>query len=753
MTNKPLIVFFKDIDKTDIPLVGGKGANLGEMTSAGFPVPNGFAVTVEAYDRFLDDNALSEDINIIVAETDVNNSEELERASRRIGNHILKGDISQETKIAILKAYKKLSPPLKKSLVAVRSSATAEDLPGASFAGQQATYLNIKGENNLLQSVKECWASLFTARAIFYRAQNNISTKNVKISVIVQKMVQSDVSGVMFSIDPVTNNKDRIVIESVWGLGEMIVQGSVVPDTYNVQKGTFAILSKEVSDQSIQLIKDGLETKEVKVPEKWREKQKISDDEIIALAKLANKLQEHYYFPQDIEWAKEGRNLYIVQTRPVTTVDKYKSQETGKDGLKQAQSAILHGAAASPGIGTGIVRILKSPKEIEKVKEGDVLVAPMTSPDYVPAMKKAAAIITDQGGLTSHAAIVSRELGVPCVVGTKEATTKLKDGSIVTVDGGKGAIYLGGDVKVIQKDETKVIKKKIKTATKLYVNLAEPELANKVSKEYVDGVGLLRAEFMIANIGIHPKEAIKEKQQVDFTKTLARDLSKFCKAFYPRPITYRATDFKTNEYRALPGGKNWEPEEPNPLLGYRGAFRYVNSPDVFNLELQAIKMVREKYNNLNLMVPFVRSPNELARVRRIVAAEGLLDSSTFKFLMMVELPVNVIKLADFIKVGIDGVSIGSNDLTMLLLGTDRDNSEVAEAFNERAPVVDWSLHRTIRIANKHHISSSICGQAPSTYEDLVLKLVKWGITAISVNPDAIYRVRQVISDAEKELIR
>lgn len=752
---KPLTIFFKDIDKHDLDLVGGKGANLGEMTQAGFPVPNGFAVTVESYDRFLEHNQIKKELNAMLSGLDRNDPVELQKVAEKLQRKVEKGEIPDDVKKEVIKSYKRLSGRFSSALVATRSSATAEDLPGMSFAGQQATFLNIKGERSLLDSVRLCWASLFTARAIFYREENRIKHEKVKISVIVQKMVQSDVSGVMFSIDPVTNEKDRIIIESVWGLGELIVQGSVLPDKYTVQKDTFAILSKEISDQQIQLIKKGQETKEREVPKKIRDKQKINDDEIVKLAKLADKLQKHYYYPQDIEWAKEGKELYIVQTRPVTTIDAEKMRQVKQEGDKFTitETPVLRGTAASPGIGTGHVKILKSPKEISKVSQGDVLVAPMTSPDYVPAMKKASAIVTDQGGLTSHAAIVSRELGVPCIVGTKDATTKLKENTVVTVDGAKGMVFLGNKVTTVESKEGKENKThtKTKTATKIYVNLGEPGRVREIAKENVDGVGLLRAEFMIANIGIHPKEAIKQKKQQIFIDKLANNLMDFCKAFSPRPVIYRATDFKTNEYRALPGGEKWEPVEPNPLMGFRGAFRYTAHPDVFNLELQAIKKVREKYNNLHLMVPFVRSPEELSRVKRIIASEGLLDNISFKLLMMVELPVNVILMEEFLKVGIDGVSIGSNDLTMLVLGTDRDNAEVAEAFDERSPAVDWALRRVIRICNKHGVTTSICGQAPSTYDDLVEKLVKYGITSISVNPDAIDRVRGVVARIEREI--
>ncbi len=749
---KPNILFFKDIDKHSIPLVGGKGANLGEMTQAGFPVPYGFAVTVSAYDIFLDHNNLLQEINGIIKITDVNDPAQLADSSRKIQKKIIQSEFPAEVSKEIIQAYKKLSGGLfKKALVAVRSSATAEDLPGMSFAGQQATFLDIKGEANLINSVRECWASLFTARAIFYRAENKISSEKVKISVIVQKMVKSEVSGVMFSVNPVTEEKDRIVIEAVWGLGEMIVQGSVMPDKYLVQKETFAILYKEISDQAIQLARVNNEAKEIEVPKNRRNLQKISDEEVVKLAKLAQKLQDHYYFPQDMEWAKEGKDLYIVQTRPVTTLGgKIKGEVRGGE-IQTATTPILTGTSASPGIGTGPVRIIKSANEIGKVKKGDVLVSTMTSPDFVPAMKRASAIVTDQGGATSHAAIVSRELGIPCVVGTKDATKKLKDDFMITVDGTKGLVFLGSKTIVEKKEVTTSQPKHLKTATKVYVNLAEPERVKDVAKLNADGVGLLRAEFMIANIGIHPKEAIKNKKQEVFIDKLAKDLEIFCKAFYPRPVVYRATDFKTNEYRQLPGGAKWEPVEPNPLLGFRGAFRYIRNPEVFSLELQAIKRVREKYDNLRLMIPFVRSPEEMAQVRRLVASEGLFESSTFKLWMMVELPVNVILLEEFIKVGIDGVSIGSNDLSMLILGTDRDNAEVSQAFNERSEAVWWALKHVITTCNKYNVTSSLCGQAVSTYDDLVDKLVKAGITSVSVNPDAIDRVREVIYNSEKKI--
>ncbi len=759
MTTLPLVIDFKDIDKDSLALVGGKGANLGEMTKAGFPVPNGFAVTVPAYDIFLKENDISSKIYDILAVTNVDDPAQLESASKKLQKLINTSKFPDAVFKDVNKSYKKLSGRFSQALVAVRSSATAEDLPGMSFAGQQATFLNIKGESNLQVAIRECWASLFTPRAIYYRVQNKIKHEKVGISVIVQKMVQSEVSGIMFSIDPVTNLKDRIIIDSVWGLGEMIVQGSYIPDHYVVQKETFAILSKEVNEQKMQYIKNGQVTKEIAVPTKNINRIKLSDEQIVHLAKLSQKLHEHYYFPQDSEWALEKGKLYIVQTRPITTIEKTKAVHSTQDKVQSETTApILKGIPASPGMGTGTVRILKSPKEIDKIKTGDILVAPMTSPDYVPAMKKATAIVTNEGGMTSHAAIVSREMGIPCVVGTKDGTKILKDGDLITVNGSTGEIYMGGnkDNKIRGTSPDLVThhsnpKSSIKTATKVYVNLAEPDYAAKVAKMNVDGVGLLRAEFMIANIGIHPKEAIKRHTQGIFVDKLVKDLTTFCESFYPRPIIYRATDFKSNEYKSLEGGIHWEPKEPNPMLGFRGAFRYISDPEVFNLELQALKRVREKYNNLHIMIPFVRSPEELRRVKRLVNAGGLFDDPTFKFLMMCELPVNVIMLEEFIKVGIDGVSIGSNDLTMLLQGTDRDNSTVATEFNEMQPEVIWALKRVIKTCNKFGITSSICGQAASTYDELVEILVKAGVTSVSVNPDAVDRVRRMIHETEKNV--
>ena len=756
----PRVVDFSKVGKEDVELVGGKGANLGEMTQVGLPVPPGFIVTAPAYFDFLEYNGFRKRIGEIVSEIDVREPEQLQVASSQIKRLIISGKVPQGLVKQIFSAYHSLGK-WRPALVAVRSSATAEDLPEASFAGQQETFLNVQGEAHLIEAVRAAWASLFTARAIFYREEKKFDHFKVGIAVPVQKMVQSEVSGVMFTIDPITNDKNRIVIEAIWGLGELIVQGAITPDHYVVDKENWEIKIKEVAKQEEELVKKGQETKRQDVPKSRKEKAKLTDKEMVNLAKIGQKVQEHYFFPQDIEWAYEKGKLYLVQTRPVTTI---KEEKKGEKGLEvrvagRKVEPVLVGSPASPGIATGPVKVVKSPKELGKVKQGDILVAEMTSPDFVPAMKRAVGIITDKGGLTSHAAIVSREMGTACVVGTGEATKKLKDGTVVTLNGKSGEIWLGSHTPTVEEGpktemlNPEVDTSKLKTATKIYVNLAEADLAKKTAKKNVNGVGLLRAEFMIANIGVHPRQLLKEGKEEVFIKALSSDMGKIAKAFFPRPVVYRTTDLKTNEYRNLKGGEKFEPQEPNPMLGFRGAFRYTADEGVFKMELEAIKRVRERgLYNLWVMIPFVRSPGELAQVKKIMVEANLVRSGNFKLWLMVELPVNVISLGEFIKVGIDGVSIGSNDLTMLILGTDRDNAEVAQAFNEQDKAVLWALKRTIRICNKHGVTSSICGQAPSTYPTLVRKLVDWGISSVSVNPDAIDLTRQVVYDEEKRKV-
>lgn len=762
MTAQKFIYWFTEVDKDNLSQVGGKGANLGEMVKIGLPVPTGFIVSSQSYFHFLKENELETPIRKSLLKTHLDDPHSFLLASQEIKKMMLSAPVPKPLAIEIAKAYLKLGSGVKNLLVAIRSSATAEDLPTASFAGQQETFLNVSGEANVVNKVRAAWASLFEARAIFYREEKGFDHLKVGIAVPVQKMVQSERSGVMFTVDPITGQKNRILIEAIYGLGEFIVQGVVTPDRYLVNKENLEIIEKKIATQTLQLIKQGNLNKKSLVPKKLQAAQKITKREIEKVAQLGNKIHRHYFFPQDIEWAIEKGKIYILQTRPVTTLrTKEESKVLKTEAYRQSQGKrkiLIEGIPASPGIGTGPVKIIKSAKAISELRKGEVLVTEMTTPDFVPVMRKAAAIITDKGGQTSHAAIVSRELGVPCVIGTIKATTVLKNGQFVTVNGAEGKVsepsFLEkanlefGETQTAKKWDVQDLKT-LKTATKVYINLSEPDLASEMSKMNVDGVGLLRAEFMIAQIGIHPKKLIRDRRKNVFIKKMAEGMEIFAKAFEPRPVVYRATDFKTNEYQHLVGGKAFEVEEENPLIGYRGAFRFISDPEVFKLELQALHKVRQSYKNLHLMIPFVRTPSECFQVKKLIAEDGLFRSPSFQFWMMVEVPSNVILIEDFLRIGLDGVSIGSNDLTMLTLGIDRDNENLVSIFDEQSPAVLWALEKVIKTCHKYKVTSSICGQAPSVFPQLTQKLVRWGITSVSVNPDVLERTRQIVYEAEK----
>lgn len=771
MKDKKLIVWFEEVGKGDVGLVGGKGANLGEMTNARLPIPYGFAITSQAYFDFIEHNKLQHQIHDILSITNVEDSNELKRSAEHVRNLILEAEMPKHIMHEIITYYGEL--PLKEEeyyrkevsfmhktmhafrtmyktpLVAVRSSATAEDLPDASFAGQQETYLNVHGEAHLLRKVKECWASLFTDRAIYYREQKGFDHFKVGLSAVVQRMVQSDKSGIAFSIDPVTNDKNKIVIEAIFGLGEYIVQGKVTPDHYEVDKNSFVILNKQVNYQNLTFVKHGADNKEYKLDKREGSQIKLSDEEITKVALLVKEIENHYFFPQDIEWAIEKERVYIVQSRPITTITTQKKTSEGTIDTK-GNKLLVTGSPASPGVGVGQVKVIFSPDEINKIKTGDVLVAPQTNPDYVPAMKKATAIVTDKGGRTSHAAIVSRELGIPAVVGTETATKVLKTDMQVSVVGDAGEVY-EGRLKT-EHTEKAVEHKKSKTITKVYVNLAEPQLAKEIAERDVDGIGLLRAEFMIADGGVHPREYIRQKNEKAFITKLTKNLLKFAEPFAPRQVVYRATDFKSNEYRHLKGGEKYEPKEENPMIGYRGASRYIVEEDIFAMELLAIKNVWEKgYRNLHLMIPFVRAPYELIKIKEIIAKYGLFDYPEFKLWIMVEVPSAAIMLDEFLKLGVQGVSIGTNDLTMMILGVDRDSEKVAGIYDERSPAVRMTLQHIVTTCKEHGVTCSICGQAASDYPDLVEELVKLGITSVSVNPDVADKTRDMIHKIEKGL--
>ena len=746
---KPLkvIAWFEEVGKTDIPLAGGKGANLGELTKAKVPVPPGFIVTADAYFYFLEEAKITEKIRHYLENLDRKDSKRLEEVASQIKELISEAPMPAEIAEEIKQAYQKMG----RGLVAVRSSATAEDLPEASFAGQQRTFLNVHGDFKVVVAVQGCWASLFEPRAIFYRTQHGFDHLKIGIAVPVQKMVQSEAAGVMFTLEPMTNDESKIVIEAAYGLGETVVSGDLTPDLYIVDKEGLRILEKDIAKQEWQLVrnpaKDEVESNiKVPIPVSDQTRQKLTDEDIVALAKIAKEIEALYQFPQDIEWAKEKGKLYIVQTRPVTTIKPPREPEEEVEGIQ-----LLSGISASPGIAAGPAQIVYHGSEIDKVEEGEVLVAEMTTPDFVPAMKRAVGIVTDRGGRTCHAAIVSRELGVPCIVGTGNATKVLKDEQLITVDGSKGKVYEGRVLREKKVEPPAVVKERLKTATKVYVNLADPELAEAVAARDVDGVGLLRAEFMIADIGEHPRYMLSQNRGKEFVDKLAQGITTFARAFNPRPVVYRTTDFKTNEYRNLKGGEQYEEMEENPMLGYRGCSRYIKELDIFKLEIEAIKKVRESFANLWVMIPFVRTVKEMRETKEILDSEGLVSSPDFKLWMMVEVPSNIILLDKFIDVGIDGISIGSNDLTQLTLGIDRDSPKLAEQFDERDEAMLWSLEKAIKTTTSREVTSSICGEAPSVYPELTTKLVEWGITSVSVNPDMIEHTRAIISIAEEGL--
>ena len=747
------VLWFADVGIDDIGLVGGKGANLGEMTRHGVPVPPGFIVTVTSYRRFLVESGLVEMLHRIFDGLNVHDADVLASASERAQRTIMNSPMSRSLAREITGAYGRLG----EGLVAVRSSATAEDLPDASFAGQQRTYLNVQGIESVLETVKGCWASLFEARAIFYREEQRFDQLGVGIAVPVQRMVQSDVAGVMFTAEPTRSDRTKVLVEAAYGLGESVVSGEITPDTYLIDKEGGRILEKKLVPQSWKLARNaeatGTDDLNVRrgVAPGHSGAFKLRDEQISEVVQLGLRLEETYGHPQDVEWAFEDGRLYCVQTRPVTTLNDAVGQTAGLEVDQAVNPLLLTGSPASPGNAVGQVRVVLDVGRLGIVKDGDVLVTEMTTPDYVPAMKRAAAIVTDQGGRTAHAAIISRELGIPCVVGTETATRDLASGQTVTVDGAAGAIYDGAAAGAGQQSGDDEKSSRLRTRTNIYVNLAEPDLADVVAKRNVDGVGLLRAEFIVARIGEHPRLMVNEGRGHVFVERLAEGLEKFAAAFDPRPVIYRTTDFKTNEYRNLRGGDQFEPEEENPMIGYRGAGRYVKEPDLFALEIEAVKRVRQEHKNLQVMVPFVRTIEELRHTKTLIEQYGLRRGEDgFKLWMMAEIPANVLLLDEFIDVGIDGISIGSNDLTQLVLGVDRDSAILANDFDEQNPAVMKALEHIVTTARRRGITCSICGQAPSFFPELTEKLVEWGITSVSVSPDVINTTRRLVREKEEK---
>ncbi len=760
------ILWFDEIDKSSIPMVGGKGANLGEMVKIGMPVPDGFAVNTVAFEHFLKMNMLDSEISDIISGCDVDDTEQLNGASARIKRRIIDSDMPLSIRQEVTRAYdslsvaKELPEEMKQflsagrdmAIVAVRSSATTEDLADASFAGQQASFLNVKGIPYLMDAIKRCWASLYEPRAIFYR--NMKGFKHASISVIVQKMVNSEKSGVTFTVNPSTG-EDTVIHEATWGLGESLVLGRVNPDMYAVSKGTMEIIDRKIGKKEMKHVRDiGTErTVEIPVPDDRQDVQVLSDGEVKELTEYALKLEKHYHKPQDIEWAIERSKIYIVQTRPVTAVG-------GKVKGNLMEGAILEGIAASPGSATGPVKVASSVDDASRVEKGDVLVTEMTSPEFVPAMSKCVAIVTEKGGTTSHAAIVSREMGLPCIVGAKDATRILKEGQIVTVDGGNGVVY-DGKVTVGEPEKTEIARKTVKVKKrkdikpirapkkpKLYMNLGMVEKIDEYKDLPFEGIGLMRIEFIIAALGKHPKALIEEGRSDEYVDALKDGISKVASAVHPRPVIVRFSDLKTNEYNDLEGGDRFEPKEENPMIGWRGASRFVSDEfnDVFRLECKAVREVREQSDNVWVMLPFVRTIQEMAECMEIIKDEGLKRGEDFKVWIMAEVPSVVILADEFAQV-CDGISIGSNDLTQLILGVDRD-SEILNRlgyFNEQDDAVKSAIKQLIEKGHKNGCRVSICGQAPSEYPEFVKFLVKSGIDSISVNPDVVESTKKLIS--------
>jgi pyruvate, water dikinase len=778
--DKQLVLWFNDVRNTDVILVGGKNASLGEMINAGLPVPPGFAVTAYSYEKYIQEKNIAEQIYKIIKETvtDPNDPKQYDMASKKIRELIEKTPMPKEIETAIKVAYKGLNKKLglKDTFVAVRSSATAEDLPDASFAGQQETYLNVKGADDLIDKVVKCWSSLFTPRAIFYRNEKGFPHEKVFISVGVQKMVNSGCAGVMFTINPVSGNRDEIVIEGNYGLGETVVSGAVNPDDFVIDKATTTIKERRISRKTVEYVRDPKTGKTVHL-EVPADKQKITcidDREILALAELAKRIEKHYGKPMDIEWAIDQdlsypQDIFIVQARPETvfgtkTMEAPKMEESKHEQLK----VIVRGISAGRrGYGIGKATVVLNPDDANRdMKKGDILVTGMTDPDFVPFMKMASAIVTDKGGITSHAAIVSRELNIPCVVGTEVATQVMKTGQDYTVDSRNGIIYEGimeqavqptvgqnGSNLVMQTADSAPV-----TATKIYMNLGTPEMIEQYKNLPFEGIGLMRTEFILASaIGQHPMAFVDSGQSQQFVDKLAEGIATVARAIQPKPVVVRLSDFKTNEYRGLKGGEKYEIVEENPMLGWRGCSRYISKwyIQAFRLECQAIKKCRTEWGlkGVYVMLPMVRTLWEAKKVLDIMKEEGLERSRDFKVWFMAETPSIGIMADEFSKL-VDGFSIGSNDMTQGVLMIDRDSERLGQMgyFDERDPAVKRIIAHLIKAAHENGCTVSICGEGPSNLPDFAEFLVRVGIDSISVNNDAVVTTRKNVASIEQKLI-
>lgn len=764
-----LVLWFDELRRQDVDLVGGKSSSLGELTSqTHVPVPYGYATTSEAYRYFMKETGCNEKVNeLLKGLKDVENSDELHAVCSKIRKVIVEAPMPETLAYIIGKSYDDLAAMSNQNepYVAVRSSATAEDLPNASFAGEQDTYLNVHGRDNVIKKVQECYASLFTDRATYYRIKQNFPHEKVALSAAVQLMAYSKAAGVMFTVNVATGDDTKVMIEGSWGLGEYVVQGTVTPDNFVIDKESMKMDHKVVNDKPIELVRksDG-GVEQIDVPEDLRKKPVLTDEQALQLASYAEDIEKHYGCYMDMEWSLDQNDkLWLVQARPETVWSQRKKEESGEnESAPTEQEVLLQGLPASPGIASGRVHVIDDPKDIKKFKDGEVLVTLMTSPDWVPAMKKASAIITNNGGMTCHAAIVSREMEIPCLVGTasrdKAATQTLKNGQVVTVDAKNGVVYEGAlkKEKKVDAQQAPVQEYFAPTATGVMMNLGNPDLAEKYANLPADGIGLMREEFIWTTyIHQHPLYLIETGHADRVVNELANGIRKVASAMAPRPVILRFSDFKSGEYRNLKGGEKYEPTEPADLLGWRGASRYYDKKylPAFKLEMAAIKKVRDEYGlkNLNVMIPFCRTTEEAEKVTTIMAESGLKRSADFKVYMMAEIPTNII-LTDQFNQYVDGYSIGSNDLTMLLLGCDRNNDIIANLFDERNLAVKRAIRHLIKVAHQDGKTVSICGQAPSEYPGFTEFLVKSGIDYVSVNPDMVKETKRNVAHFEQRIL-